>query len=375
MSSTMKMSAAVVTAVAALTFAAGCGEDTVKPNPQVDDPYHISLSRRYWYQASPPVDPGGTGETLSPDSALSGIWYNIEPDKGGVHRRDLDPSIEEKYNTLVPSLDIELLGAAGAGSWIGIMAGVGSGHCQCGNGLDLSGRTHLEIYINDFKPDPQDRGGRVFIELGVIDEDFFEPEKDEANDEDQEGDGWQAVWDDTGLDGMFNINSDAVQNNPDIVRVEENPGGADPDLDPHGDDYTPSRIDGRFSKVNGTEKNNVYDTEDLDRSGNVEQTNAYYRYEIDLASDPVRDVRAEYPDYEGFSDPFHENDAWRWYRVELSGGAPVSPGGGAPDLSQVRHIRIWFEDVAAVVQNEDEPGRGRIQFAELGFENRSATTN
>jgi hypothetical protein len=357
---------------ASLCWVAGCGEQPVQPPPEGDDAYRVSLSRSRWYPASPPVDPSGGGETLSPDSALAAIWYKIEPDERGVHRRDLNPTVEERDNTVVPSLDIELhpdtLDRAGPARWTGIMRSAINKPTASQFELDLSERRYLEVYINDFKPDPGDRGGVVYVDVGVIDEDFFEPDQDEPDFEDQEHDGWVALWDDTGLDGMFNKNDfDA----PWITRFEES---GITDVDSSGDDYVPSRIDGRFSKINGTERNRVEDDEDLDRSGQVDQLNAYYRYEIDLASTwPVLDIREEYPQYDGFDHLAHSNDAWRWYRVELSDGVPVSPGAPAPDLSRVRHVRIWIVDAGRVMQNEADPGRGRLQIADLKFTGRRST--
>jgi hypothetical protein len=140
------------------------------------------------------------------------------------------------------------------------------------------------------------------------------------------------------------------------------------DDDVNGDDYVPQRIDGRFSKVNGTEKNYYHDTEDLNGSGHMSTANSYFRYEVDLTSQPVLDIRAEYPGYDGFNNEHNADDSWRWYRVELADGVPVAPGFvPPPDLTRVRHIRIWFEEVGAVVQDTDGPGRNRIQIAKFKF--------
>ena len=170
-----------------------------------------------------------------------------------------------------------------------------------GGGLDLTNGQFIEIWVNDFTQDPLRRGGKLRIDMGTIDEDFWEPEKSEFNDEDRDRDGFAAAFDDTGLDGEFND-------------TEICNGCADPN-DPNGDDLDLTRQQGRFTKVNGTEANRAYDTEDLDGNTQLDQINAYFSYEIDLASAAAVDISQEFPNYEGFEDPGHQHDAWRKYRV------------------------------------------------------------
>ncbi len=147
---------------------------------------------------------------------------------------------------------------------------------------------------------------------------------------------------------------------------DQSEGGSSETDDRAGDDYVPHRIDGRFSKVNGTERNNIMDSEDLDRNGTLDRVNSYFRYAIDLFSQPVLDVREQYPDYQGFHEAFNERDSWRWYRIELAAGIAVTSA-AAPDLSSVRHIRIWFRDTDIVVHSDDAFGRGRLQIAKFRF--------
>jgi hypothetical protein len=337
------------------------GEAYIEDFEGIEDSDRFTTSRRSWHPSSPPVDPLDESRTLEPDSMQSFIWYNIEPDKGGAHRRDFNPDLNDRENTLVPTLDVEVDGIPRGPdrNWVGVMTGFGAG------GLDLSRGQYLEVWVNDFKPNPAERGGYLRIDMGRIDEDFFEPDQDNFDLEDQERDGWQAAWDDTGLDGMFNINPDAVKNNPGIVRLEEDSAGTDPNLDLHGDDYIPSRIDGRFSKINGTEKNNAEDTEDLDRSGAMEETNSYYSFVIDLSDTAVVDIRESFPGYDGFDNEYHQNDSWRLYRVKLSDATVVAPKGIEPRWNEIRHVRVWIDDVETVFQDDRPIGRRRLQLAEM----------
>jgi hypothetical protein len=350
--------AAVVCAAVAL---AGCSDEStgVKPAP-VEDADVVSIERRVWYPASPPVDPDGGVAVLPCSLRAPAYWYNIEPPLG-ARRRDFNPNLDERDNTPVTTVDIELapvLSQPSGRPWTGIMTGFR-------RPVDLSGRRYLEIWVNDFKPTPHDRGGVLYVDVGRIDENFFEPEDQRWNDEDRDRDGFNACIDDSGLDETHNFLPDCVRN---IYPDDPTEGGYDPYDDLAGDDYVPNRIDGLFSKINGTEQNGYYDTEDLDGSGALDRANSYFRYAIDLADGAVLDVRSEYPAYDGFLDPHHARDSWRWYRVELFGGTPVGDDWlPDPDLTRVHHVRVWFRDAGEVVHDEDTVGRRRLQCARVKF--------
>lgn len=316
----------------------------------VEDTDRIGLARRAWYPASPPLD--STDVAKPPTSRVDFMWYNAEPEFG-VHRRDLNPELNEQENTLLQALDIEVDQApppTDTESYAGVMIGFQGG------GLDISQGQFLEIWVNDFKPDPLSRGGILHIDLGIMDENFFEPDATVFNDEDKNRDGFAAIFDDTGLDGLFDDEGEPVL-----------PGGNPPE-DPSGDDIDLSRIDGRFTKVNGTEKNLIYDTEDLDRNGQMGRTNAYFSFEINLADSAEIDIRRQYPGYDGLSDPGHGNDSWRLYRIKLSDYAIRAGSAIQPRLNEIRHARLWFDDIDEVVRTDGEVGSLRFQFAEFSIE-------
>jgi Motility related/secretion protein len=314
----------------------------------VEDTDRVGLSRRSWYEASLPIDDDNI--VKSDTTRTDFMWYNIEPELG-LHRRDLNPTLDEQENTLLQSLDIEVDQAPTPGdttTFAGIMTGFPGG------GLDISQGQFIEIWVNDFKPEPSTRGGTLRIDLGIIDENFFEIDEVEFDDEDKDRDGFAAAFDDTGLDGLFDDEEPSL------------PGGSSED--PSGDDLDLSRIDGRFLKVNGTEENLVYDTEDLDRNGQLGRTNAYFSYQIGLADSAEIDIRAQYPGYDGFSDAGHGNDSWRLYRIKLTDYVVRTGGAVQPRLDEIRHVRIWFDDIDEVVRTDGAVGNRRIQIAEFSIE-------
>jgi hypothetical protein len=314
-----------------------------------DDADQLSLSRRTWYPASLPIDE--LGRIKPATSRLGFIWYNIEPEHG-VHKRDLNPTLDKKENTLVQSMDIDLdknPGADADSAYAGIMLGFPNG------GLDISQGQFLEVWVNDFKPNELDRGGKIHIDLGLIDENFHNPESPKFDDEDKNRDGFAAAFDDTGLDGLFD---------------KDEPGYSTSNPDPNGDDINLSRdaVTKRFEKVNGTENNLIYDTEDLDRNGQMTRDNAYFEYTIDLADSADIDIRRLYPTYDGFNDSDHTNDSWRLYRIRLDTNKIIAPNGIQPRFDEIRHARIWFDEASKVIRTEEGVGARRIQIAQFSIQ-------
>ncbi len=312
----------------------------------VEDSDRIPTSRRSWYPASLPA-----GMVWEDSLRLDQFWYNIEPERG-VHRRDLNPELDEQENTLVQSLDLELMNTptlTDSTRYAGVMLGFSGG------GLDITQGQFIEIWVNDFKPDPLTRGGQLHIDMGIIDENFFNPGDNVFDDEDRDRDGFAAAFDDTGLDLLFNIDEPAI-----IPPL----GNAD---DPSGDDIDLNKISGRYLKVNGTEGNRFYDTEDLDRNGQLGRDNAYFSYTINLADSAEIDIRAQYPGYDGFSETGHENDSWRLYRVKISDNTIVAPSGLQPRLDEIRHVRVWF-DGATEILRDSGTGARRLQVCEFSIQ-------
>jgi hypothetical protein len=323
------------------------GEVYIDDFEGVEDSDLISLSRRSWHPASLPVNLADQATTLAADKRLKAFWYNVEPErdgqKTGVTRRDLNPELDERESTLVQTLDIEFdTLSTDTTYWGGVMAGFRGG-------LDLSQGQFIEFWVNDFRGDDfASRGGILRIDLGKISENFYRPEitgnvEDWFDTEDPNYDGFVALNEDTGLDG-----------------VENGQSGDDPD-----DDWELSRLpegdpNGRFLGINGTEGNRIFDSEDLDGTGTGEGRNAYYSFEVDLASEPVVDIRESFPNHVRLNEPPHANDSWRLYRIRLGDHIKVAPE-SQPSFQQIRHIRIWMEDVGKVVN----PNVRRLQIADF----------
>jgi hypothetical protein len=338
----MKRKMLLMIAAAAITCVSttACDDATDPTEPLVRDTrIHVSLARANWYPGTAPTEAPGSAARLDEADHRAAIWYNVDP-KVAPRRRDLDPTLDDRENTRLTALDIELLDDPEVDTWTGMMQGIQGGG-------DFSNVKALAVWVNDFKPDWEDRGGILHIDIGTLDEDFFEPGLDAFDDEDKDHDGFAAAYDDTGLDGLFDEAEDGVGD------------------DPTGDDFDPTRIDGRYLKINGTEGNLVYDTEDIDRSGFLEREFAFIRFSIPLASPAGIDVRNAYRGYDGWTGD-HRNDAWRFYLVDIEDAVVYAPAGSPPDLSDVRHIRVWIEDPPAAFRNDiGEPGRRRIQLTEF----------
>jgi len=311
------------------------GEVYIDDFEGIEDSDIFSLSRRSWRPASPPVDPAnpaGPDATLDSGKNERIFWYNVEPDQG-VNRRDLNPDLDEREATLVPTIDLEFdTVTTDSTHWAGIMQGFRGG------GLDLTQAQFIEIWVNDFKKNPADRGGKLHVDLGFIDEDFYRPDEDEYNTEDANFDGFNALTEDTGLDSIFG---------EDGLNV---PG------DDGDDDFVVNRINGRFTKINGTENNRQLDTEDIDGSGDMEKLNAYWSFDVDLTEEAETDIRRDFPNYTDFNDP---DESWRRYRIDLASAQLRSPLGGQPLLSQVTHLRVWIDDIPVVIN----PSKKRLQIA------------
>ena len=331
-------------AVSSLTFSGEMAMSMPDPNTLgevyiddfegVEDSDVFSLSRRSWRPASPPVDLNDPVFTLPSDKTERVIWYNIEPESG-VNRRDLNPTLDEREATLVPTLDLEFDSVTTDSTrWGGVMQGFRGG------GLDLTQAQFIEIWVNDFKSDPFERGGQIHIDFGFIDEDFYNPDDNDPDSEDTNFDGFNALTEDTGLDGVFGEDGTGVT-------------GDDGD-----DDFVVNRdpTTGRFEQINGTENNRILDTEDIDNSGSMETLNAYWTMDVNLAEDAETDIRRDFPTYTDFN---HPEESWRRYRIPLSAIQQVSQLGDTPQINQVTHMRIWVDGIEQVLN----PGVRRIQFA------------
>ena len=332
--------------------AVGCEDETTNVEPEVTEPPAL-LTRRFWYRASPPISMDNY-TPLPAANAARAYWYQIEPEWGAT-MRDFNPETSKENDVPLTTMHIEVDSIpVDSTSWTGIMTGF-SGSWDGYKGphgvpggldpLDLSKSDVMKIWVNDFKPDPAERGGTIYIELGFIDEDFYLPDLNDHNLEDADRDGFEMGGEhneDTGLDGISTWEY-----------------GDDPD-----DDYFSQRIpaDGyRFTHINGTEWNGLPDDEDLDGNGQLDLINGYFRYEVNLSADAVQDVRRDYPAFGEFK---HPEDSWRLYEIRLDDYHAVTAWGRVPYRDQIKHMRLWFDDIGKVIS----PRVKCIQIREIEFE-------
>ncbi len=284
----------------------------------------INLLRSHWHESSPPLNPATELEYDAP-GCQEFYWYNAArtPHQEYLlcHKRDIDPSLNECCNGLVHSLIIRAIEPA-QGQWCGVMTGFSGG-------LDISKAGYFDIWINDYQPEPTSRSGVVYVEFGLIDEDFHDPQLNQLDDEDEPPYGW-TIYEDIGFEGDYcsyvRDFSDAFWN----------------------------AAKGVYIGINCRRSNGVHDSEDLNRNGYLDRENAYYHFEINLADSAVIDIQRDYPkdtyaDYWN-AEAVNQNKAWRLYRVSLANieHALVSPSGLVPRTDAIQHFRIWLPSPASI---------------------------
>lgn len=142
---------------------------------------------------------------------------------------------------------------------------------------------------------------------------------EEYDDEDSDNNNvWNQLNEDTGLDNVYASDDDYV-------------AGA---ADDGNDDY---EINDYTGGANGTEGNKLWDTEDLDRDGNLNTKNRYFSYSIDL--DDTTSTR--YVNNAGLI------NGWKMFRVSIKDAAERDTITGQPDWHDIKYVRIWFNGFAS----------------------------
>ncbi len=210
-------------------------------------------------------------------------------------------------------------------AWGGMMTLLSS------NATDLTTQNinYIEVWM---KIDQAPGNGKMHIDLGQISEDIFGDGV--LHTEDVTGYGTLLPGYDRGLDGIYDETE--RQKYPWIVADPDrpwDPTGQDPD----GDDYFYPGIGNTqpsaYYRVNGTEGDSVTaegklpDTEDLNHNGNLDQTNAYFEYTVNLDTT---------------NNPYITGGGSHgWYQFEI----PLQDyqrAVGNPTLSNVQYVRVWF---------------------------------
>ena len=313
--------------IALMMFLLGC-ETSTEPSHRCPAAYEgqINLLREVWYESSPPLD-SVMGLGYDAPECRQFYWYNAPSDEicgAGYllcYRRDLDPSRDPGCDGVVPSLIIRAIEPE-QGEWCGVMTGFPGG-------LDISKAGYFDIWINDYQPEPTSRSGVVYVEFGLIDEDFHAPQLNRLDDEDKPPYGW-TIYEDTGFEGDF-------------CRFPYDFSDAS---------WDPAK--GVYIGINCRRGNGVHDSEDLNGNGYLDRENAYYHFEINLADSAVVDVQRDYPKdtYAEYwnAETVNQYKAWRLYRVSLANieQALVSPSGLVPRMAAIQHFRIWLPSPASI---------------------------
>ncbi|MCF7794200.1 MAG: cell surface protein SprA [Candidatus Cloacimonetes bacterium] len=286
------------------------------------DSYPLGVQRPSWVFASVPTDKL-TGNTISMGKAHLN-YYNPQ----NIHAEEIyDPQTlsEEEERDEVPVLACKIkpsgLGMPGVNNkyWAGLMKYVG-------NEMDFSEKKYIEFLV---KVDTLNANLSyqkpvvMHIDLGVVSEDFYKPGESSAPDK-EDGivtpDGIMDYGEDVGLD-----------------RIARNQPGDDPN-----DDFDNNKIilfgEEEYPNINGTEGNDLLDSEDLNNDGLLGTTEYYFEYSA---------VINEGLGFDGGEFMESEYNGWRLYRIPLANAENYdivsNTVGKVPNLKKISYARVWFE--------------------------------
>ncbi|MBC8365785.1 hypothetical protein H8E52_00095 [bacterium] len=319
------------------------------------DYLRLTLHRSNWTLAAEPVDfTAHQGiPTLAKTRAEASYWFHPQ---NATFRRDFNPFLDEEeagipVDVLSIRIPIHLTEdqlaafpalaqtdltnrAFGDSIWVGLMQGFRSSDDLQQSWIDVSQYEYLDIWINDFHQEPEERFGRLHIDLGMMSEDYWDPESNELDSEDRFNHGvFDELEEDTGLDRIYDPGEMLIDN-----------PFADPS-DPAGDNWNPEwqseTYPNSYFKINGTEGNRRLDTEDWNGNGWLDSGNSYFTFSVGLNASALVDMVEAYAN---LGEVPENNKAWRLYRFYLSEAEiRKDPSENPPDWSQIRAVRIWLE--------------------------------
>jgi hypothetical protein len=270
----------------------------------------LGVNRRLWVPSSVPES--ALLESPVADSTRMRVeWYNPyqKVDRGDIYPvlYELNPQ-EADDNQVVLEVAYD---EDQEHDWAGLMRLLSK------TGNDYSDYEFIEFWINAGS-DPR---GTVRVDLGTISEDFYPLRASNGvlNTEDEDRNGFDAD-EDLGLDNAAGEDEDWYPGSPD-------------DGD---DDYFYEYQSNDYSKINGTEGNELLDTEDLNGNWYLDTDNRYWEFTVDLADSAFLVARND--TFGGAGNPYR-ND-WRLYRVPLADAEAV---GGITDWSVIKSARVWFQ--------------------------------
>ncbi len=300
----------------------------------------VGVSYTGWKDLSPPDSiPGLSGLTPKQRMDYKGksIWYTVTPSDVNVKQIWPNKSVA-KADQQVTVMDYVFLPDTPGTynynpqlgnrtqNWGGIMKLLSS----TANNLVEENIEFIEFWA---KIDEAPPGSKVYLDLGRISEDVIPngilntEDKPPQNDLIDQGE-------DVGLDGWTD--------------AQERANTGSTKGDPSGDNFsftsTGSQKWQDYFNINGTEGNAVLtdigrfpDTEDLNKNGNLDLANSYFRYEIPL--DTNRNSNR-------FIAGGGDNDNWYLYRIPLKDFAREV---GSPSLTDVEYIRFFVSGADTTV--------------------------
>ncbi len=314
-----------------------------------------STQRYSWFWSSAPARaqepvPGGGEVDVTPEATDRGqmLWFSPNTVQVG----DITPGAEteQERNDLVSTLEVIYVPRPDAGpngSWGGLVSTLAGN-----SGVDISKAQYLDVWINDYQNFQTDRGrrrGELLVDVGTVSEDAVwdplvpaDPPNRKLDTEDLNNNGGQVEYtEDIGLDQK---DDGQEPDRPDAIRTTSIPASQDPAGDDRPQEVQTSlperTVNERLVKyrgINGTERNQSLDTEDLNGDGNLQTFNSYAEYRVALADSAFQDLGRDYPDR--YSKP---GNGWRLYRIPLS---ETHLEVGSPDFTAAQHMRIWFRGI------------------------------
>jgi hypothetical protein len=295
-----------------------------------------------WFKASPPLfdENGKPDETLDYRHQGLFVWHSSRKEPySNIYGTTGNSYTDSREQTLLQMTLTPNDNLAGR-SWGGVMRALSPGL------FNQSRKRTLEVVVYGHE-------GDLSVDLGQISEDVSIPgiksgEPDGVlQTEIDVASGETLNKNDAGLDGVIGAAEKGVRweckPNCYAIPIDQN------NTDPGQDDYhEPVGATEESYQVNGTQGNNKgtggysYDTEDLDRSGVLDQKNVYLRYVMHLDSACTSRFHCEEMRY-----------GWRKYQIPLYGtGARINATAGESEtqiLSNVKIVRAWMGSLPARV--------------------------
>lgn len=302
----------------ALTIPDIYGDDKHKNEGFIDDmegildSYPLGLSFSTWVLGSKPW------QTSLPKSRIN--WYNPQ----NIRMKDVyeestlsESEKNENITVLAMKLFPNSINQPGLSnlSYGGVMKYIG-------NQLDFSSKKYIELLVKVDNYDNIPPNITLHIDLGDINEDFYTDYGglNVLNTEDKNRDGVLSPGEDTGLDG---IPDGQPGDDPNDNAVHE-------DADASGD----------YPRKNGTENNNILDTEDLDNNGILNQLDRYFSFSVSVTN--------HNPSQNQYLVDYFPNKKYLLLRIPLN-QIPLSAivnssfTGVQPSLKKISYVRLWAE--------------------------------